>query len=292
MTLPTPTSILLVEDDETARIVTQATLQRAGFAVTAAPDGETALRIMNEQQFAVIVSDIRMRVVDGLAVLENARQQPYRPAVVLLTGFASVESAVEALRKGAYDYLLKPCHPTDLVDCVNRAVQHQADQLNQLGAFQAIIDIASRAQDVPPAAANEPAAPPEVPRTVPPVAAPASAEEPGRYLRVGDLSIDYFRHRVTFAAQPVRVTQIEYELLRCLAEAHGRVLSYREIARHTHNQDMDDNDARLLLKQHVRNVRGKIDASYLVNIRSTGYMLVDPAEAEADIAPSEIEPDE
>ncbi|NJO07220.1 MAG: winged helix-turn-helix transcriptional regulator [Chloroflexaceae bacterium] len=92
------------------------------------------------------------------------------------------------------------------------------------------------------------------------------------------MSIDSYRHRITLHGEQVRVTQIEYELLRCLAVSSGKVVSYREIAIYTHGQDMDDAEARLLLKQHVRNLRNKIGSEYLVNVRSTGYMLVDPTE--------------
>jgi DNA-binding response OmpR family regulator len=108
----------------------------------------------------------------------------------------------------------------------------------------------------------------------------AQSDQPERYLRIGALSIDSFRHEVRLNGKPLHMTRIEYALLHCLAESQGRVLTYSEIVRHTHGQTMDDSEALLLLKQHIRNVRSKIPSEYLINVRSTGYMLVDPAEAE------------
>lgn len=279
MTTTVAATILLVEDDPGARIVTSDILKRAGYQVQDAADGEMALELLRSQIYDIVITDIRMRVVDGIQVLEAARQSTYQPEVILLTGYGSMETAVAALRRGAYDYLMKPCPPHQLLECVSRAVQHHREQQRQAGALQAILEIASRARD------NEP--PATTPALLPAAASPAAVEpasseappppaETDRYLQVGGLTIDVYRHRVLLDNEPLRVTQIEYELLHCLANSQGRVMTYREIAQHTHNQEMDENEARMLLKQHVRNLRNKIGADYVINIRGTGYMLVAP----------------
>jgi DNA-binding response OmpR family regulator len=269
MTTPTQTqtAILVVEDDAAARMVTAATLEEAGYSVMTASDGETALNLLNECTFAVVISDIRMRVVDGIGVLQAARNQSYQPAVILLTGYGSVDTAVAALRTGAYDYLLKPCDPQLLIERVERAMRYRSDQIKQADTIRAIAQIAAQIHEP----GTEPA----------PAAAPAAtAQQSRRYLRVGDLVLDLFRHEVSLNGQSIHVTRIEYELLRCLADADGRVLNYQEIVRHTHGHDIDDSEALLLLKQHIRNVRRKIPAEYLVNVRGTGYALVDPKETQ------------
>ncbi|NJO07221.1 MAG: response regulator [Chloroflexaceae bacterium] len=171
-------AILLVEDDPAARGVTKDILQRAGYNVTAAPDGESALRLLGEQEFSVVVTDIRMRMVDGIRVLEEARKQPYSPEVILLTGYGSMESAVAALRLGAYDYLLKPCHPDQLVEGVQRALYHRAEQISQAEVLQRIIDIASSARDLEPIPTAARAIEPQI-DGVPP-ASPAGRRPPMR----------------------------------------------------------------------------------------------------------------
>ncbi len=271
-------TILLVEDDPAARIVTSDILKRVGYTVHTAADGEMALELLRNDIYDVVITDIRMRLVDGIQVLEAARQTAYLPEVILLTGYGSMETAVAALRRGAYDYLMKPCPPQQLLECVGRAVQHHREQQRQVGALQAILEIASRARD------NEPPAITPTLALVPPDALPsephatelAPATEMDRYLRVGNLTIDVYRHRVLLGNEQLHVTQIEYELLRCLASSQGRVLTYREIAQHTHSQEIDENEARMLLKQHVRNLRNKIGPDYVINIRGTGYMIVAP----------------
>jgi DNA-binding response OmpR family regulator len=219
----------------------------------------------------VVVSDIRMGMIDGLDVLKAARNQSYRPAVILLTGYGSLDTAIAALRTGASDYLLKPCDPALLVDTVTHAIQQRLDELNQADAMDVILQIAERMQ----AKKSTPGT-----RLTNPANGQSQPVEQERYMRVGALSIDYFRHKVSFEGKPLHMTRIEYDLVRCLAEAQGRVLTYGEIVRHTHGQKMDNSEALLLLKQHIRNIRSKIPSDYLVNVRSTGYMLVDPDEPE------------
>ncbi len=262
--------ILLVEDDTAARMVTADTLQGAGYMVIKAPDGETAITLLEQHTFAVVISDIRMRKVNGIAVLEAARKQEYRPSVILLTGYGAMETAIAALRKGAFDYLLKPCNPDTLLATVDRAIRQRRDDLSKTEAMHTILQIASKVQHY------------EIEPDEPPPESPSSSsyqkEVRGRYLRIGDMSIDYYRHEISLDGRPLHITRTEYALLSCLAEAQGRVLTYSEIVRHTHGQQMDDAEALLLLKQHIRNIRSKIPSAYLVNVRSTGYMLIDPNE--------------
>lgn len=263
--------ILLVEDDAAARMVTAHTLQGAGYTVATAASGEAAIELLLQHSYAVVISDIRMGMVDGVAVLQAARAQPYKPEVILLTGYGSLETSLAALRQGAYDYLLKPCNPDTLLQTVARAMEHRQERIAREDAMNTILQIASRVQSgevLANTAANSTSA------------EKAPTHESERYLHVGVLTIDYFRHEVHAHGKSLHMTRIEYLLLCSLAEAQGRVLSYREIVRHTHGQDMDDAEALLLLKQHIRNIRGKIPPGYLINVRSTGYMLVDPTAAE------------
>jgi DNA-binding response OmpR family regulator len=94
--------------------------------------------------------------------------------------------------------------------------------------------------------------------------------------QIGSLVIGKTRYDVFFKNQPVRLTPIEYNLLRCLAETPGVALSYQQIVQRTHQFETDQADAQRLIKQHIFNIRRKIDPCYLVNDRGLGYMLVNP----------------
>jgi DNA-binding response OmpR family regulator len=267
--------ILLVEDDHMTRQLLASVLEDAGHVVTPAADGAVALRLLEEQRFDVVVTDIRMREIDGVEVLNAARGLSAPPEVILLTGYGSLETAVAALRAGAFNYLIKPCVSTELIECVERAAQRHASHRRRVEAMRII------AQEY---ISSPHAGPAEAPRALPAISSTAvsasvSAPAPDqRFLQVGALRIDSFRHIATFDGRPLHLTPIEYTLLSCLAEMPGRVLQCAEIVRRTHAYETSEAEAQVLLRAHVRNLRRKLPASYLVTERSTGYMLVDPDE--------------
>ncbi len=112
--------VLVVEDDSNLREAICDTLELAGQAVISADGGEAALRLLDAQPVALVVSDVRMMPIDGIALLKEIRSRlPHLP-VVLMTAYADVDRAVEAMRCGACDFLLKPFEPKALLEHVAR----------------------------------------------------------------------------------------------------------------------------------------------------------------------------
>ncbi|WP_301102990.1 sigma-54 dependent transcriptional regulator [Propionivibrio sp.] len=112
--------ILVVEDDPNLREAVCDTLELAGQAVVSASGGEAALNLLEAQPVALVVSDVRMMPMDGIALLKEVRSRfPHLP-VVLMTAYADVDRAVEAMRCGACDFLLKPFEPKALLEHVAR----------------------------------------------------------------------------------------------------------------------------------------------------------------------------
>lgn len=112
--------ILVVEDDPNLREAVCDTLELAGQAVISAGGGEEALKMLDAQAVALVVSDVRMMPMDGITLLKEIRTRlPHLP-VVLMTAFADVDRAVEAMRAGACDFLLKPFEPKALLEHVAR----------------------------------------------------------------------------------------------------------------------------------------------------------------------------
>ncbi len=112
--------VLVVEDDPSLREAIGDTLELAGRAYVAVDGGEAALRVLGEQAFSIVVSDVRMMPMDGIALLKEIRARlPHLP-VVLMTAYAEVDKAVDAMRSGACDFLLKPFEPQALLAHINK----------------------------------------------------------------------------------------------------------------------------------------------------------------------------
>ncbi len=123
MSNPVPTRIIVAEDEANLRLVLQKELERAGYEVRVAADGEAALKLLEETNVDVLLSDINMPRMDGLELLRRVHQRPNPPEVIMLTGHATVETAIEAMKLGAYDYLSKPYHITELDALVRQAAE-------------------------------------------------------------------------------------------------------------------------------------------------------------------------
>ena len=112
--------ILVVEDDPSLREAIGDTLELAGRPYVAVDGGEAALKVLGEQAFSIVLSDVRMMPMDGITLLKEIRTRlPHLP-VVLMTAYAEVEKAVDAMRSGACDFLLKPFEPKALLAHINK----------------------------------------------------------------------------------------------------------------------------------------------------------------------------
>jgi DNA-binding NtrC family response regulator len=152
-----PTRILVAEDEANLRLVIQKELQRMGHRVQVAPDGEAALRRLEEGNVDVLLCDINMPRMDGMELLRRIHERPNPPEVIMLTGHATVETAIEAMKLGAYDYLTKPYRITELDALVKRAAekrrlrvdnQRLRQQLARQSAMPEIVSVSEQMREV------------------------------------------------------------------------------------------------------------------------------------------------
>ncbi|MBI4205523.1 MAG: response regulator [Betaproteobacteria bacterium] len=116
------TNILVVDDEEIVRLSYSRTLTSACRNVEVAGNGIEALRVMERHPFDVILLDLRMPGMDGMTVLKMIKEKWPECQVVVITGYPSVETAKEAVRLGAHDYLAKPVGPDDVISAANGAM--------------------------------------------------------------------------------------------------------------------------------------------------------------------------
>jgi len=116
-------SILVVDDERDIREGSERILSRAGYTVWTAPRGDEGLDIVGRQDISIVLLDLKMPGMDGFEVLEKIHLQDPSILVIVITGFATVETAIEAMKLGAYDFIPKPFEPDQLRLTVNRAVE-------------------------------------------------------------------------------------------------------------------------------------------------------------------------
>jgi signal transduction histidine kinase len=117
--------LLVVDDEESLRITTAAILEREGYLVDTASSGDEAINLLEQKDYDLVLTDLHMEGGDGLSVLNQIRRHSPLTISVVLTGFASVESAIAALQEGAYDYLVKPCDIDSMKHTIRRGVEHR-----------------------------------------------------------------------------------------------------------------------------------------------------------------------
>lgn len=122
--------ILVVDDEASLRLLLSKELSREGYAVEVVADGTSALRRLREDIFHVILLDIVMPGVDGVGVLKTIREEEIGCEVVVLTGNATIESAIECMKLGAFEYVRKPYSLSELVILIERAIAHQRSQVD------------------------------------------------------------------------------------------------------------------------------------------------------------------
>jgi two-component system phosphate regulon sensor histidine kinase PhoR len=114
-------SVLVVDDEQDIRDASERILSRVGYHVQKASRGDEALDILNKERVDILLLDLKMPGMDGLEVLERIRKQNTQIQVIVITGYATVETAIEAMKQGAYDFIPKPFEPDQLRIVVNRA---------------------------------------------------------------------------------------------------------------------------------------------------------------------------
>jgi len=266
--------ILVVDDEATTRISLAELLRLEGYDVSIAASGEDALDIIDRQSpFDLMVVDIKMPGMDGLQLTEAVQRRSPDTVIILLTAFGTLETAIQALRRGAHDYLLKPCPVSQILESVRKGLskRYQERQRKELVSRleQTLSEL--RAIEQPDVAIAPPTAPAE------------------RYLEVQDVRLDRERHQVWIRDRSVDLTPTEFKLLSYLMERADQVCSPQQLVRQAQGYETDPWGARAIVRVHIRRLRRKMEPDparprYIVNVRGVGYTFpsVPPETTEAE----------
>ena len=112
---------MVVDDEIEMRIALETTLKREGHQITLAENGKQALEKLNEDSFDLVLTDVKMPKMNGVELLKALKQKSPKTVAIMMTAYGDIDNAVETIKAGAFDYLLKPFSAEILVATVNRA---------------------------------------------------------------------------------------------------------------------------------------------------------------------------
>lgn len=252
----------MVDDEASIRFLLAEELTEQGYEVSTAASGEEALAILQDHAFDLMLLDLRMPGVNGLQVMEAARDLAPDTVVIMLTAHATLDSAIEAMRYGGHDYLLKPSATEEILASVDRGLAKRRRRLREEELIRQMGDIVHQLGDGKFDAR-------EKGRIV---------RQPSRFLRVGDLLLDREKPGVSLAGKPLDLTPSEFKLLLCLMESRDRTVSFRELAQAIHGPHSEEVRARDAISTHMWRLRRKLKAvapgkAYIVSVRGQGYRL-------------------
>ncbi len=270
---PESAHILVVDDEGAIRYSISKTLQRVGYQVSAAASGEEALDMLAEQNFDVVLTDIRMPGLTGVELLAKIKERAPDSIVILMTGYASLGTAVESLRLGAHDYLIKPSSSQDIRQSVARGLERARNLQRRRQLLEAI---QSNVKELTGGALDNNHRASAVPRSTAPVQAPVTT------MQLGPLTIFPGRYQIQVGEKSLNLTPTEFDLLLYLAAHRGRVVPCYELVREVRGYTVDEAEAREVIRPHISNLRRKLekagqDPDLIVNVRGIGYRLSEPA---------------
>jgi two-component system alkaline phosphatase synthesis response regulator PhoP len=232
-------------------------LRRAGYKAIAVASGEEALELVQSQPVDLALIDLVMPGIGGIELMRRLQEAAPDTVLIVLTARGSMETAIEALRLGAYDYLTKPCDDRLLIRCIETGLGKRREELHrrQLVGTLSAAALALAGEE----------------------AIPASTSAADETIRVGDLTVDIADHTATLAGRTLDLTPTEFDLLVVLARNAGRALSHSELVHAIRGYKAEDWEAQEIARYHIHGLRAKLgNADYVKTVRGVGYRLVMP----------------
>ena len=259
--------ILIVDDEASLRQTLARILQRAGYEVTTTASGNEALTLLSQHSFDLVYLDIRMPDISGLEVLKMVHTKFPEMPVILFTAQPDLNSAVEAVRSGAIDYLLKPLKPQTIIErtrsvLANKQRERRKRELQrQIEALQAELNKLEK-EDLPQ-----------------PNPAQQAQVSDDRFLRRGILTLDMLTRRVTMNDRVVNLPPTSFDYLLVLARHTPNVVDYQTLVSEAQGYETDPHEAQELTKWHIHHIRQVLEPDarnpiYVINVRGAGYRLV------------------
>jgi DNA-binding response OmpR family regulator len=265
--MPQTGSILIVDDEPNLRRSLSIILQRSGYQVTAAADGAEALRFLQAGEFHLAFLDIKMPDMDGITLLTEIRGKFPSMPIFMLTAHATLDTAVQALRYGANDYLLKPIDPEVILKRIEETLAEQRVPQRRREIATQLTELLGELHSM-----ENPAAPA-------PAAEPSPPADDARFLRRGDFTLDLHLRTLQLEGRTIQLTPSTFNFLVVLIRHAPDPVTYEVLVQEAQGYELSRAEARDLARGHVHELRKAVEPDlkhprFIVTVRDVGYRLV------------------
>ena len=259
--------ILIIDDEVNLRQTLARILHNAGYEVTTAENGMQGIALLSQHNFDLLYMDIRMPDMSGLEVLKIIHADFPQLRVILFTAQPDLNSAVEALRSGATDYLLKPLKPEEVIRRTNAILSELKLERRKKEIQTQIEALQSELRDLD----AEPGS--EVETAI------KTSDPDDRYLTRGKLTLDLHARQVILDGRLIGLPPTTFDYLLVLVRHTPDMVDYQTLVAEAQGFQTESREAKELTKWHIHHIRQALEQdqnnpTQIINLRNSGYRLI------------------
>lgn len=260
-------SILIVDDEQLLRRSLSLILQKENYRVETAASAEEALKCLLAQAYDLMFLDLSLPGMSGIDLLVQVHKQAPHLPVLILTAHAALESAIQAVRLGARDYLIKPVEPAEILARVAEVLAEREQPARKKEIVSQIQALLAELQKLEGAEATPNGALTALPST-----------DPARFLKKGIFELDLHARHAMLNGKYIPVTGIYFDYLSTLLRHAPRAVPYKTLVQESQGYHVAIEEARDLSRWRIHELRKLIEADpeqpkYILTVRGTGYRL-------------------
>lgn len=266
--MPPAHTILVVDDEANLRRSLALILQKAGYTVTSAGGGQEAIQYLQAGAYDLAFLDLKMPDINGMELLPRLREKYPDMPVLILTAHATLESAIDAVRKGARDYLIKPVDPATLLTRVQDVLSEQKQPHRRKEIVAQIQELLAELRQID---GSEPGQPN--------ILATTSSTDPTRFLQRGPLILDLHARHIKLYDRFIQLSPTAFDYLVTLVRHSPNPVSYETLVMESQGYKTTINEARDLARWRIHELRKALEPlsehpQYIITERGVGYRLV------------------
>lgn len=264
----TTASILIIDDEPNLRRSLALILQRAGYSVNTAESARDVRHYLAAGAYDLVFLDLKMPEINGMELLPEIRQIYPEMPVMILTAHATLESAIEAVRKGARDYLLKPIDPEEILARVKQILAEQEQPRRRreiVGEIQSLLAQLNQVENTDTPGEDNSSAP--------------ISHDPARVLRRGPFTLDLHARFATIGDQVITLSPTAFDYLVTLIRHSPNPVSYETLVVESQGYKTTPVEAREMARWRIHELRKAFESdtrnpTYIITVRDVGYRLI------------------